>query len=206
MTARIELKLVSARGATGVVGAQDPAPNGTKKEGIWVRAPAMAQLRVCRTESCTGETTRLSQTISVPQWGQMSVIPLKNMMFARSSTKVAFAPDGTLTSLNFDSTAAAERGSAAFAQSGEIFLDFVTKRRALLAELKTAETATDKAEIQQQIDMIDLEQRLAQAQSGIGPDRQNQLNQIQFEIDQTKKQRELLEEKRKLDAIRSGSE
>jgi hypothetical protein len=204
LTANVQLKLLFAP-VDGAASDEKPVHQLAKgpRNGIFVRTPASALLRVC-VKSCSDDTARLSQTITVPQWGQLSVFPLKNLMFSKSSTKLAFAPDGTITNLNFESTAAAERASGAFASSGELFLDFVTKRRELVSQLADAETAREKAGIQKQIDLLDLQRELADAKAGTAPDRQKQLDQIQFEIDKAKKEEELLEARQALEKRRSG--
>lgn len=204
LQANVQLTLLFAP-VDGTTAGEKPVhqlPRGLQN-GIFVRTPASALLKVC-VKTCSDDTTRLSQMITVPQWGQLSVFPLKNLMFSKSSTKLAFAPDGTITNLNFESTAAAERASGAFAQSGDLFLEFVTKRRELVSQLADAETAREKAGIQKQIDLLDLQRDLADAQSGTAPDRQKQLAQIQFEIDRAKKEAELLEARQALEQLRSG--
>jgi hypothetical protein len=180
-------------------------PSGSFHDGIWLRAPASASLQIC-VKSCDDTTSRLSQVVTVPQWGQLTRLPLKNMMFAKNTTKLSFAPDGTLLSLSGESTAAAERASAAFLQSGEALLDFATKRRALISELATAESASEKASIQQQLDVLELNQQLAAAQSTVGPERESQLSLLQFQIQQKQKQIELLELDAKLKALQAESE
>jgi hypothetical protein len=205
LKALVNVRLEAPSGGTG-----DPSPvaqlvaPGTRSEGIWTRLPAMARLKVC-VESCSDETVRLSQLYSVPQWGHLARIPLKGMAFAKTSTKLSFAPDGGIVSLYFDSTAPAERASKAFADIGGSFSDFVTARAKLLTELAAADTAAEKAEIQKEIDVLNLRTELANAQTDQTTDQSRQIADLDFQIKVAQKARELLEERRKLEAAQNGA-
>lgn len=177
---------------------------GTRGEGIWTRLPAMARLRVC-VDSCSDETVRLSQLYSVPQWGHLARMPLKGMAFARTATKLSFAPDGGIVSMYYDSTAPAERASKAFADIGGSFSEFVTARAKLLTELAAADTTAEKAAIQKEIDLLELSNQLANAKTDQTTDQSRQLADLEFQIKVAQKARELLEERRKLEAAQNGA-
>lgn len=205
LKAVVNVQLEAPIGGTG-----DPAPvaqvvaAGTRGEGIWTRLPAMARLKIC-VDSCSDETVRLSQLYSVPQWGHLARMPIKGMAFARTSTKLSFAPDGGIVSLYYDSTAPAERASKAFADIGGSFSEFVTARAKLLTDLEAADTASEKAEIQKQIDLLNLGNQLANAQTDQTTDQNRQLADLEFQKKLAQKARELLEERRKLEAAQNGA-
>jgi len=192
-------------GGASVAAAQ---PGGvTAGDGIYVRAPASARLVVCAGAcQADGGQVRLAQTVTVPQWGTISRLRLRNMMFATSNYQLAFAPDGTLLSLSSQTSAPAERASAAFAQAGDILIDFATRRRTLRNELATAESAAERNEIQQQIDLLDLQEQLTAAQQSNSGEQSRALSNIQFEIDQVNRQIQLLEAQARLRALQAGQE
>ena len=182
-------------------------PSAGLSDGIWFRSPSSAHMRICvKTCGDSGTTDRFSQVVTVPQWGQLTRLPLRNKMFAKNTTKLSFAPDGTLTSLGSDSTAAAERASGAFLQSGEMVLDYAAKRRTLLGEFAAAKSTAEKAEIQQQLDILALNQQLSAAQSTLGPERDAQLATWTFQIQQLEKEIQLLELQKKKQLLEAAPE
>lgn len=178
---------------------------GKSTDGIWLRTPAMGLMAVCA-GSCGGDRTkRLSKLFSVPQWGQVSVLPLKSMAFSKSTIKLTVAPDGAVTSLFFDTTAPAERASGAFATAGQSYLDYVGARRDLKAKLAAAKSQSEKDEIQQQIDVVDLQAKLATAKADVTGDQKRRLDDLDFQIQEIQKQQKLLEESKKLETMRNGA-
>ncbi len=172
--------------------------------GIWTRIPAIGAMKVCA-GACAPDTIRLSQAFSVPQWGQVSVLPLQSVAFSKSTIKVNFAPDGAVTNLDFETSSPAERASGAFATMGQSVIDFTTARRTLLSNLEAAQSAAERAEIEQQIAILDLNKQLASAQDTGSVDQQRQLSDLDFQILQVGKQIELLEASKRLEALRTAS-
>jgi hypothetical protein len=176
----------------------------TQVDGVWTRAPAMGMMKVCAGD-CAEQTVRLSQAFSMPQWGQLAVLPLQSKAFAKSTVKAAFAPDGAITSIYFDSTAPAERASGAFLSASGSIADYVTARRDLKAKLAETKDADEKDAIQQQIDVLDLTAQLANKQTDATTDQKRKLADLDFQIQEVEKQTQLLEASKKLEGMRSAA-
>lgn len=206
LKANVKFDLQSAKQTSADAGAglQAIAIKTTKIDGVWTRAPAMGLMKVCA-GSCAAQTERLTQAFSVPQWGQLAVLPLQSKAFAKSTVKAAFAPDGAITSLYFDSTAPAERASGAFVTASGSIAEYVTARRDLKAKLAKAKDAEEKDAIQQQIDVLDLQTQLADKQTDVTTDQKRKLADLDFQIQEAEKQAKLLEASKKLEDMRSAA-
>jgi hypothetical protein len=123
--------------------------------GLVYRQPIQAELMVC-VKQCADSTGQIvvvpadrvySNVVSVPQFGVRATLPLTNKVFVDDTIVAEFAETGALTKLEFNTTAQAQRASAALLDTVKQVSEFQKSRL-------TGETEARKAKRQEELDRI----------------------------------------------------
>lgn len=160
--------------------------------GVAFRNPVHGRLRVCKSASADDcrlgrvQPLLLDAAVTVPQLGQLIVLPFQNGFGANNKVEATFREDGSLDSLAYDAKEASGESAANLLGSGaeQVLAYEKQKHEQKEAERAQAEAAPLKA-LEAQLALLKKQQEIAEVEAARHPDsiaQDQELTRLQAQV------------------------